>query len=308
MKDKEKTLETAKEAMEIYNHKKRLFDLIGVAQGKTVEEYLDCYKKLQKLGYKHIAIGGMLQRNGDSVRYVMVNNESILREALKKIREFDHKGWLFALGCYAPSRHGIFLENKVFGADYKGWIFRYEQKSPKRGHLGSQKRRFRAVRNFIEENVLIRSQVSRKRSGPRLLILSCGKFKLYSEKKMPAYKLYNGPAYRILRKYVDSFSNIDGLDIMILSAKHGLISPKKSLNYYDQRMTRENATKMNETSSKKLSEMTKNREYSQVFVYLGKEYLPAIQTFLDDVEGPDVILASGTQGERLKQLKEWILS
>jgi len=126
LKNKEKTVESAKKALEIYNKKDYSFKLVGVAQGNTLEEYLKCYEELRLLGFDHIAIGGLLKKNINSARYVRVKDENFLKEVLKKIRNNYENDWLFLLGCYHPKRHRLFEEYNVFGGDYKGWILNYK--------------------------------------------------------------------------------------------------------------------------------------------------------------------------------------
>ena len=309
LKDKDKTLATAKEAIELYKQKKWAFDLIGVAQGNKTKEYIECYTALQDMGYEHIAIGGMLKRREKSARYVSVRDESLLIDILSAIRKIDKDGWIFALGCYAPGRHRIFLEHHVSGADYKGWIFQYEGRSSKRGNKKSQKKRFKAVRNFIEDKVLIWSQ--KHREGPRLLIVPCAKTKVKTMEKIQAYRLYNGPVYNMLRKYQINFSNNDGLDIFILSAKYGLIEPTKRISYYDQKMNPSRVDDLQADCNKKLAEIISKKPYSDIIVNLGKDYYPALSLTLDAIESgtdPQLHKIEGTQGERLHQVKEWILS
>ena len=62
LKDKDTTLRSAKEAIKIYNEKSYSFKLVGVAQGNTLEEYLECYEELKSLGFDYIAIGGLLKK------------------------------------------------------------------------------------------------------------------------------------------------------------------------------------------------------------------------------------------------------
>jgi hypothetical protein len=56
----------------------------------------------------------------------------------------------------------------------------------------------------------------------RLLILSCSQRKAPWEGDLPALDRYDGPAFRVLRKYLRTHSD-DSLAILILSAKFGLI-------------------------------------------------------------------------------------
>ncbi len=126
LKDKERTIESAESAIEIYEKGEYPFKLVGVAQGNTTEDYLECYDNLKSLGFDHIAVGGLLKKNINSARYVRVKDENFLRDVLAEIRSNYRRDWLFMLGCYSPRRHALFEEFGVFGGDYKGWIFNYK--------------------------------------------------------------------------------------------------------------------------------------------------------------------------------------
>ena len=129
LKDKENTLKSAESAIESYKSKDYNFRLVGVAQGKNIEEYLECYNKLKNLGFDCIAIGGLLVKNENSARYVRVRDEIFLLGVLKAIRKKYPDDWLFPLGCFHPKRRKDFEALKVWGSDYKGWIFNYKQKA-----------------------------------------------------------------------------------------------------------------------------------------------------------------------------------
>jgi hypothetical protein len=61
----------------------------------------------------------------------------------------------------------------------------------------------------------------------RLLILACSQRKNPARGKLPAIDRYDGPAFRVLRKYSrDSAANLP--TVLILSAKHGLIAADQS--------------------------------------------------------------------------------
>lgn len=126
LKDKDKTLESAKEAIKIYNEKNYSFKLVGVAQGNTIKEYLECYDELKSLGFEHIAIGGLLKKNVNSARYVRVRDENLLWDVVSEIRSCYKNDWLFLLGCYHPKRHKMFEKFNIYGGDYKGWILNYK--------------------------------------------------------------------------------------------------------------------------------------------------------------------------------------
>ena len=122
------TIKSAKEAKKVYELGNHKFNLVVVAQGETEQEYLDCYSKLNHLGFEHIAIGGLLRRNQNTVRYVKVGSEKLLFDILEKIKKEHSPNWLFALGCLNPKRVEKLQKLNVW-ADYKGWIFQYKKRN-----------------------------------------------------------------------------------------------------------------------------------------------------------------------------------
>ncbi|MDJ0531439.1 MAG: hypothetical protein QNJ70_02915 [Xenococcaceae cyanobacterium MO_207.B15] len=122
------TIESAKEAKKAYKPYQDKFKLVVVAQGKTEEEYLDCYSKLQHQGFENIAIGGLLVRNQNTVRYVKVGSNELLFNILERVKEDYSPDWLFALGCLNPNRVEHLNKLNVW-ADYKGWIFKYKKRN-----------------------------------------------------------------------------------------------------------------------------------------------------------------------------------
>ncbi len=126
--DSAATLESAKEALRVYESFKGKFKLVGVAQGKSEEEYIKSYEDLKALGYTYIAIGGLLRKVEKTVRYVQVRDEDFMYKVLGQLREKYPDDWLFALGSFHPKRLGRFQELNTWG-DYKGWIFQYEKRN-----------------------------------------------------------------------------------------------------------------------------------------------------------------------------------
>jgi hypothetical protein len=129
LRDSKATIRSAEKALKIYEKNKRKynFNLIAVAQGNTLDEYLECFKKLSH-NFKFIAVGGLLKKRENTARYVTVRDEEFLYTVLDMIKKEFKPEWLFALGCYHPSRHKRFEELGIWGSDYKGWIFNYQQK------------------------------------------------------------------------------------------------------------------------------------------------------------------------------------
>lgn len=126
--DAEATLKSAKEALEVYEPFKGTFNLVGVAHGGSVEEYLDCYVRLRDMGFSYVAVGGLLRRQKNTVRYTSVQSEAFLFQVVEELRQRYPDDWLFALGCFHPSRLGSLNDLDVW-ADYKGWIFQYKKRN-----------------------------------------------------------------------------------------------------------------------------------------------------------------------------------
>lgn len=135
-----------------------------------------------------------------------------------------------------------------------------------------------------------------------LLILPCSKQKkeLYST---CAIDLYDGPFYRVVRK-----NQPKDLDILILSAKYGLISSDNLISHYDQIMTPNRAEELANEIMVKLEIIFTNEDYNEVFINLGKKYMIALDESKNILDEHNVNWANGQIGERLHQLKTWLIA
>lgn len=383
LKDKDKTLKSAQKAIKIYHKGNYRFNLVGVAQGNDLEEYVECYKELKSLGFNHIAIGGLLKKSLNSARYVKVKNENFLVEVLREIRNFDQRGWLFTLGCYHPKRHSLLKKFGVFGADYKGWILNY--KTPKQILENINKRLkfleteykvndqkldkllnkliiFQEKRNleknkdlkrkidakieFLNDQILIiRKELSNSLKKEEysfnitnfekflnmdkktkqehrfnqvksyiyknifslykdnLLIISCSQKKVFTVNPKPAIKLYDGPYYRMIRKL--GHKNLLNTHIIIISAKYGLLSPFDPIDYYDKKMTKERALKLNCIIKTELIKFLSNKKFKEVFISMGKTYLFCLEGINFEIP---VYVAKGKIGQKLSKTKKWLVN
>lgn len=284
-RDPKRTLISAREGMKVYRSGgyEGKFTLVGVAQGSTVEEYIKSYTKQKQMGYEMVAIGGLLSKVEKHVRLVKVQKEDLLINTLSEIRKKYPNDKLFPLGTFNRSRIGRFKELEVWGSDYKGWIFKYNLNE-----------------SHIKHNRLIQTQNYIKReifpllTKDRLLILSCSETKKLG--KGLAIDIYDGPAFKTVRKYL---INNDGLDVRIISAKYGLISKDAQIEDYNEKMTLEKAYEYRNKYSKEIR--TLSSAYSKVLIYGGSVY----QSVFKNVE---VKKTNGRIGEQLYQLKKWLYS
>jgi len=118
------TLESACQAMVAYLPYRERFSLVGVAQGETVEDYLGCYQALKAMGFRFIAVGGLLSKVPGTARYAKVSREGLLWEVLGVIRASYPEDWLFALGTLHPERVAQLVRYRTW-ADSKRWLFQY---------------------------------------------------------------------------------------------------------------------------------------------------------------------------------------
>ncbi len=90
----------------------------------------------------------------------------------------------------------------------------------------------------------------------RLVILSCSQRKVQGKRKMRVMDRYDGPAYKVVRKYLRTVpdARIDH-EFLILSAELGLISDSLRIPYYNRRMTVERAKELPRCNKRKTAEV-----------------------------------------------------
>lgn len=158
-RDPDSTYESALKGLSVYQSGDRRFELILVAQGKSVEEYVKSSIQLAELGVGKLAIGGLLNRNDHTVRYASAGSMRRMGQVLSAVRAELPEEWLFILGCYHPKRHALFKSYNVYGSDYKGWIFNYKHKLEKLAKVHSELLGFEA--KLRRDSTMLRSASKR---------------------------------------------------------------------------------------------------------------------------------------------------
>ena len=299
-RDRKKTLESAKLARHEYKRGKYSFKLVGVAQGKSVAEYIQSYREQKNLGLEIVAIGGLLDKIPKHVRLVKVKHDVMLKNVLRAIRtEFpDEK--LFPLGVFNRKRLQFFNEIGVWASDYKGWIFKYNK-----AQADAKNDRFDQTRKYVVENVLKplheseiknydNTNLKSNNKGKRLLIMACGKVK--KDEPGKAINVYDGPSFKVVRKYLKTGNN--HLDVKIISAKYGLIDSKDRISPYDLKMGTKSAKIYGNIYALDLKDLA--LKYDEIFLLGGKNYQSIVPVELD------IKRAAGKIGEQLSQLKAWL--
>ncbi len=138
------------------------------------------------------------------------------------------------------------------------------------------------------------------RSKKNLLIISCSATKKRKRGLIKAWDLYDGGIYRVLKKNKINFNKFD---IKIVSAKYGLISRSTKIKYYNQKMTKRRAFQLLPIIFPQIANLL-NRDYKNIYVCLGKEYLLA--TGLCVLESNRIEILKGSQGIQKQKIKNLI--
>lgn len=140
----------------------------------------------------------------------------------------------------------------------------------------------------------------------RLLILSCSRSKRTSTEYLPAYERYDGPTFRLLRRYLKTSTDIP--DIRILSAEFGLVRHDYRIPFYERKMTAQRTRELRPQIAKSLNRVInadKGGNPQSIFLHVGKMYLEALEGS-SILSSRSVTIASGTPGKKLSTLYGWL--
>jgi hypothetical protein len=140
----------------------------------------------------------------------------------------------------------------------------------------------------------------------RLLIVACSHRKKAGNGQLPAIERYDGPAFRVLRKYLRERRG-PMPRILILSAKYGLIDAVTPIRNYDLRMTKATAEALRPVVLKRLRKVLRADSIRSVGVCLGADYREAVEGLEAQIsEGTRVEVIGGGLGRRLTRLRDWL--
>ena len=145
-----------------------------------------------------------------------------------------------------------------------------------------------------------------------LLIISCSQRKVEFPEPLAAINRYDGPAYRTLRKLEREGRFPEHLDVVIISAKYGLLRYEQPIENYDQRMTPERAAALRPKIQADLEHLIWDARgylfsrgaYDEVFINLSKVYMRTLEGFHWGLLS--TLKASGGIGQKTSQMKAWI--
>ena len=139
-----------------------------------------------------------------------------------------------------------------------------------------------------------------------LLIISCSSRKINTLGRMPAFERYDGQSYRIIRKAIREGCFRTNLDILIISAKFGLLAWDAEIEDYDQLMSKEQAHNLRPSIQENLESFLNGRDYDKLFINMGATYLETLEGFEWKKHFNEKIEAQGRIGEKSSQLKSWV--
>lgn len=145
-------------------------------------------------------------------------------------------------------------------------------------------------------------------SAPRyLIIIACSQRKRPGAGLLLAIERYDGVNFRVLRKAIQEGYWPENFDVLILSARYGLIRWDTLIEDYDVKMTRKRALALQSKVSADLDAYLAQTNYKEIFVNLGKDYLIALAK-CEKLAGltERVIYATGGIGKKMSQMKKWL--
>lgn len=138
-----------------------------------------------------------------------------------------------------------------------------------------------------------------------LLIIGCSQKKNPSPYPMKALDRYEGVNFSVLKKFKRERALPKTLDIVIISAQYGFLTVNDLIDNYDMRMTKKRAHTLQPHIFQQLKKFVSHKNYQEIFINLGKEYLPAVEGIETLVECP-VVYAGGRIGEKMAAMKLWL--
>jgi hypothetical protein len=140
----------------------------------------------------------------------------------------------------------------------------------------------------------------------RLLIIACSHRKKPAKEQLPAIERYDGPAFRVLRKFLREGRG-PTLRIVILSARYGLIDSDQPIRDYDTRMTQAAAESLRPDVLRRLRLVLRADPIRSVGICMGRDYSHAVDGLQAHLsEGIRLEIIGGGLGQRLTRLRDWL--
>lgn len=138
----------------------------------------------------------------------------------------------------------------------------------------------------------------------KLLLQSCSQRKVDTQSAVPAIELYDGYFFRIIKRAKREGELSPNIDLMIISAEHGLIKPDTEIRVYDRAMDAERAEEIRPTLVREVKTHVQNGDYDEVIVCGGEKYRNAVKGLSDEINQAVTYVSGSGIGEMGAELKE----
>lgn len=146
-------------------------------------------------------------------------------------------------------------------------------------------------------------QLSHQNYQKRLLVIGCSNRKIKSKGLVPAWERYQGGCFPLLRQ-LETVSAIPvDLDILIISAKYGLLKTSDLIGWYNIRMTRERAESLRRSVQEAIQAQLRSIPYGESLIFLEPLYRLCVKS----LSFPSPIYLEELNEENLSFLRSWIL-
>lgn len=139
-----------------------------------------------------------------------------------------------------------------------------------------------------------------------LLLQSCSASKNEVSQSTPAFDLYSGYFYKILKKSDREGETRSDITIAILSAEYGLLDREEKIDTYDRRMDPSRARELNSDVVKSIVDRVEDAGHDRIVVNMGKTYRDAISGLSDYVDVPIAEIPGDGIGEKGNALYQFI--
>lgn len=139
-----------------------------------------------------------------------------------------------------------------------------------------------------------------------MLILACSQRKRPNEELLPAVERYDGPAFRVLRRFLRE-NPPEAPHVLILSAEHGLIPHDLPIAVYDRKMTPARARELRPQVLADLDRIADVHSFRETLIFAGRQYLTTLSA-ANALLAPNLnaIPCSGALGRKLAELHDWL--
>ena len=132
------TRTNAERFIEITKKRKAQFNPVGTIQALTPELYAKSVRDYYNLGYRHLALGGLVPLSDSKI-------ENIVRAVISAADELNERPWIHLFGIFRPKLQDLFRELKIDSFD-SATYFRKAWLRSDRNYLGKNGKWYAALR------------------------------------------------------------------------------------------------------------------------------------------------------------------